>query len=216
VLAMLPDNIESNSSLVAQNASTVANALSELAEQGQLSPLLLIDNQRVGEIYKGKFSLDNYFQGINTQVAQMFDAFNTMSKAPSDFITFDEQDFGSVMRSAGHMLIGASALKDFTSSTAIAEALRNNVQKTSFATGFDLTTAKVAGVVAIVGEKAMATQGLMDSLNFAFNSMQEMMGRATLHRGVYRGKGDTVRVFTIIGGMTRPLERYKRLGKFVG
>jgi hypothetical protein len=94
----------------------------------------------------------------------------------------------------------------------ISEAVKNNLEKTLFAGGLDLSTVKVCGCVVVGGKELMAkVSGLQDNINYAFDVLSEMTGAATIHRGIYEDNSDSLRVFTIVGGLDSPMSRLEEL-----
>ena len=53
--------------------------------------------------------------------------------------------------------------------------------------------------------------GLQDSINYAFDVLSDITGNATIHRGVYEDDRDSLRVYTIIGGLDIPAEKLLEL-----
>jgi hypothetical protein len=104
--------------------------------------------------------------------------------------------------------------------------VKNNFENTLFAGGLDLSTVKTCGCIVVGGRELMATvKGLQEKIDYAFYILSEMTGEATIHRGIYedmtgeatihRGiyedNSDSVRVFTIIGGLNSPTDRLDKL-----
>jgi hypothetical protein len=90
--------------------------------------------------------------------------------------------------------------------------VKTNLCKTLLAGGFDLSTAKVAGCIAVGGQWLMANvKGLQDNIDYAFDVLSEITGKATIHRGIYEDGRDSLRVYTIIGGLEPPAERLEEL-----
>ena len=90
--------------------------------------------------------------------------------------------------------------------------MKNNLAKTLLASGFDLSTAKLAGCIVVGGKKLMNNiSGLQDNINYAFDVLAEITGQATIHRGIYEDNRDCLRVYTIIGGLDCPAVRLEEL-----
>ena len=108
--------------------------------------------------------------------------------------------------------MGLTKLKKITNKFAISEAVKQNLEKTLLGEGFDLTTAKIAGCVVVGGKRLMKNvKGLQDNIEYAFDVLSEITGKATLHRGIYEDDKDSLRVYTIIGGLDLPQKRLKEL-----
>jgi hypothetical protein len=53
---------------------------------------------------------------------------------------------------------------------------------------------------------------LQSSIDYAFDVLPEITGRATIHRGIYEDERDCLRVYTIIGGLYSPSARLEEIG----
>jgi len=148
-IVTLPTVGEVSSPIVAGNALTKGKELSELADKGQISPLIVIDNDKVRNLYKG-LTVAQFYPTINNTIAQMFNVFNQIANLSSEFVTFDATDYITVMQSGGHMVMGVTVVKEFQDKTAISTALKSNLTKTLLASDFDLSTAKTAAVIVVL------------------------------------------------------------------
>ncbi len=214
VLMTLPTVGEASSPLVAENAYRVATSLSELASAGEISPLIIVDNDKINKMYPG-LTVKSFWPSINNTVAGLFDIFNRISDLSTAYTAFDPVDYHSIIESGGCTIMGLTKVKKFDEKYAISEAVKQNLQKTLLASGFDLSTAKLAGCIAVGGKTLMnKVSGLQDNINYAFDVLSEITGRATIHRGIYEDDKDSLRVYTIIGGLDSPTERLEELKSF--
>ena len=212
-IVTLPTQGESSSPLVAGNAYQAANELSSLADKNQVSPVIIVDNAKVESLYK-KLTVAKFFPTINNSVAQLLNIFNVISVEPSEYISFDSTDFQSVLEVGGHMIMGVSVIKNFESPTSISEALKKNLSKTLLASNFDLSTAQAVACVVVGGiEEFDTVEGLMDNINYGFDTIASFTGNAKVHRGVYsdENRNGSVAVYTAISGLKKPSERYKKI-----
>jgi cell division GTPase FtsZ len=211
-IVTLPTVGESASPLVSANAYKRGIELSELADSKQISPLIVIDNDRIRSLYKG-LTVGSFYPTINNTIAQMFHVFNTIATQPSEYITFDATDFISVLQCGGHLIMGVTTIANFQERTGISTALKNNLTRTLLASDFDLSTAKVAAVIVVAGREIINTvNGLMDNIDYGFDTIAQITGNATIHRGIYADDASNkVRVFTMISGLAAPMKRYERL-----
>ena len=211
VLMTLPSYGESNSPLIASNAYQVASELCQMAAAEEISPLVIIDNAKINSMYPG-LTVKEFWPTINNTVSGMFDIFNRLSALPSPYTSFDQVDYHSIMSGGGCAMMGLTQIADIRDKFAISSAVRNNLEKTLLAGGFDLSTANFAGCVVVGGKKMMANvPGLQDNIDYAFDVLSEITGKATVHRGIYEDSRETLRVYTIIGGLDRPTERLDEL-----
>ncbi len=207
VLMALPDSGELRSARVARNAHRVAATLCQMAAAGEISPLILVDHQKVGKIQRGPTG-PSFWSGINSTVASLFDAFNRLSSLSSPYTCFDPADYDRIMSSGGCLIMGAAQVDRLDDPLAISKAVEDSLQTTLFAGGEDLSTAKAAGCVVVGGHELMAhLKGLQDNIDYAFDMLSEVTGQAISYRGIYEDETDGLRVYTIIGGLGIPKAR---------
>jgi cell division GTPase FtsZ len=210
-IATIPTNNESSSPLVKQNSLKVLTTLSEMANNKQISPFIIIDNDRVKTLFP-RLTVTQFYPTINKTIVQLFHTFNVISTKESDLISFDKADYKSIINSSGHMVMGAITVKDYSSSESISKALRNNIETTLLADEFDLETASVVGIIILGGKEIFdSVPGLMTSIEDAFGTISFLTNQATVHRGLYTNNSNTLKVFTLIGGLKEPIRRYRKI-----
>lgn len=216
VIASLPTTGESASPTVAKNALTRISELCKMSNEKKFSPLIIVDNQKIKKLYP-KLTVKAFWPTINSTVAGLFHIFNVLATQNSDYTSFDPQDYDSVMKSSGCMIMGVTAVKDFEDETSVAVALKSNLQSTLLAEGFDLKTATAAAGIAVGGTEIFEqTPGLMDNLEHAFSTLATITGNAMVHRGIYEDpKKPKLVVYTLIGGLQAPKKRIDELMKFM-
>jgi cell division GTPase FtsZ len=211
VVMALPTVGEASSPLVAENAYNIARQLSQIAAAGKISPLIIVDNDKINKMYPG-LTVKSFWPSINNTVASLFDIFNMLSAMSSQYTSFDPVDYHSIMQAGGCAIMGLTKVNKFEDKFELSGAVKKNLKKTLLAGGFDLSTAKVAGCVAVGGRKLMANvKGLQDNIDYAFDVLSEITGQATIHRGIYEDNRDCLRVYTIIGGLDSPTARLEEL-----
>ena len=214
VLVTLPTIGEAASPDVRTNALTVAESLSTLAEHGRLSPMIVIDNNKIEQLYKNALTVDNFYPIINTSIAQLLHVFNYISNQNTEFDSCDPTDLQSVLEAGGHMILGVTAIRELVERSTISDALKYNLTKTLLADGFDLPTATAAAVIIVGGEKTFSSViGLRDQINYGFDTIAKMTGNARIHRGIYKDArtSKALSAYTMIGGLQRPGQRYVKL-----
>ena len=215
VIMTLPTVGEASSPLVAENAYKVAWELGQLATSGKISPLIIVDNDKINKMYPG-MTVKAFWPSINNTVASLFDIFNKLSAMSSQYTSFDPVDYHSIMESGGCAIMGLTKVTKFSDKFTLSEAVKKNLEKTLLAGGFDLTSSKVSGCIAVGGRKLMASaKGLQDNIDYAFDVLSEITGKATIHRGIYEDNRESLRVYTIIGGLNSPTERLEELGSHI-
>ena len=207
----LPTDGESASPKVAENALYVAERVSEYAEKGFISPAVIIDNDKIKNMYKS-VPVAKFWPTINSTVAGLFNIFNILASQNSQYTSLDPTDYSTILTSGGHMIMGVTTVKDIGGETDISKAVKGNLEKTLLADGFDLTSAKVAGCIIVGGKEMFASvAGLMQYIEYGFDTLAQLTGNATIHRGIYEDNREVLRVYTIIGGLDAPSKRYAEL-----
>ncbi len=211
VIMTLPTIGEAASPQVAQNAYNVANEVGQLAMEGQISPLIIIDNEKISRMYPG-LTVKDFWPSINSTVASLFDIFNRLSSLSSPYTSLDPVDYQSIVRAGGCAIMGLTKVSEYQDRFALSSAVRRNLEKTLLCDGFDLASAKVAGCAVVGGKSMMAqTPALQDNINYAFDVLAEITGNATIHRGIYEDQRNSLRVYTIIGGLDFPAARIEKI-----
>jgi cell division GTPase FtsZ len=215
-IVTLPTTGEAMSPIVAENAKTQATRLAEYASQGEISPLIFVDNDKIQKLYP-KLTVKQFWPIVNATVAGLFHTFNAISTQSSEYTTFDPADYSSIMSMGGCMIMGLTNIRNYQSETDISRALKDNLNKTLLAEGFDLTTAKGAAVITIGGTSLFEeVPGLMSAIEYGFDTIANLTGNSTVHRGIYEIEKDKLTVYTLIGGLNSPDARIARLGKSSG
>jgi len=215
VVMTLPTVGEASSPLVSENAHKVACRLSKMAKGGEISPLIIIDNDKINKMYPG-MTVKSFWPSINNTVSSLFDIFNRLSALSSSYSSFDPADYHSIIQAGGCAIMGLTKVNKFQDKFAISEAVKQNLEKTLLAGGFDLTTAKVAGCIVVGGKKLFTNiKGLQDNIDYAFDVLSEITGQTTIHRGIYEDNRDSLRVYTIIGGLDSPSTRLEELKNYM-
>ena len=214
VIAALPTAGEAASPRVANNASSLVTELCDMADDEEISPLIIVDNDKIKKLYPG-MTVKQFWPTVNGTIAGLFHTFNAITSQESGYTSFDPADYGSILSTPGCMILGVTAVKDWETGTGISSALKSNLMKTLLAGGFDLTTAQAVGTVVIGGGDIFETAtGLMDSIEYGFDTVATITGNAIVHRGIYEAGQGKLRVYTIMGGLTRPQKRIDELSKF--
>ena len=211
VVMTLPTIGEASSPIVAENACRTAAELSQMAAAGEISPLVIVDNDKINKMYPN-MTVKSFWPTINNSFASLFDIFNRLSALSSRYSTFDPVDYHSIMESGGCAIMGLTKVSQFKDKFALSQAMKKNLEKTLLAAGFDLATAKLAGCIVVGGKKLMSSvPGLQDNIDYACDVLSEVTGNATVHRGVYEDERESLRVYTIIGGLQSPVTRLEEM-----
>ena len=185
VIASLPTTGECASPVVANNSYNRMNDLCKAADKKEFAPLVIVDNDKIKKLYP-KLTVKQFWPTLNNTVAGLFHIFNLLSNKDSNYTAFDSADYNSIMKTSGCMIFGATTVKNAESETSLSAALKNNLEKTLLAGGFDLTTAQGAASVIVGGTVLYETvPGLMDNIEYGFDTLAALTGGAIVHRGIY-------------------------------
>jgi cell division GTPase FtsZ len=200
----------SEGSRVQTNAYKAIKQALALAESGHISSLVLVDNARIHELFP-RLPVKRFWSVANTNFAACLHTFNVLAAQNSEYNTFDRADFRSVLRN-GLMIFGMTRVHKWMAQEDISQAVRKNLEDTLLAEGFDLSTANMAGAI-MVAHDSILEEIPMENIDYAFNSLGRVLGNEgiTLHNGIYEGRRDGMRVFTIISGLEPPKERLEEL-----
>jgi cell division GTPase FtsZ len=211
VVMTIPSTTQIGSELTAQNAHKAAVEITGLARAGKISPLIVLDSDRINKIYPTT-AVELLWPGTNSVFANLFSVFNRLSAFGSPYTSFDPLDYLSIIQCGGCLVMSRSEVGRLDEPFAISEAVRKSLEQTLFGGRVDLSTAKAAGCIVLGGRELMANiRGLQDNIHYAFDVLSEMTGQATLHRGIYEDNRDSLRVYTIIGGLDVPAARLQEL-----
>jgi len=210
VVLSLPTRGEAVSPRVSGNAYKVLNKMSELGKANEISPLMILDNAKIEKMYRG-LTVKKFWPTVNNTISGLFHAFNVLTNQSSPYTSFDPTDYATVLRCGGVMVMGVAKLKEFEDEQSVSRAVKTNIEKTLL-TDAELSNAKVAACVAVGGKDIMEnTVGLMDSLSYGFDTLSSLCPEATLHRGIYEDNKDSLRLFTLVSGLSVSDKRLKQL-----
>jgi cell division GTPase FtsZ len=211
VIMTLPAAGKVGSPLVAENVYKVANELGQMATLGQISPLVIIDNDKINRVYPG-MSANELWYNINTTAANMFSFFNKVSALGTRYTSFDPLDYLSIIESGGCLVMGRTKVDRLDNPFSISDAVKNNLKQTLFVKDLDLSSVKVCGCIVIGGRELMSNLGvLQENINYAFDVLSDITGDALIHRGIYEDNSNSLKVYTIIGGIDNPTDRLEEL-----
>lgn len=194
---------------VSVNAYNTLKDLLYLRTKGVISPLIICDNEKIGQMYPS-LAVDPFWDTANTSVCSLLHLFNTVSVKNSHYSSFDVNDLKTVIDS-GLITFGATPVNKWTDATDISYAVRSNLTTNLLSGGIDLTTGSVAGVIIIGGVNVLTSIPQLN-LDHAFDQLNRMLQKGnTVHRGIYRGNKENLAVYTVVGGLGDPLLKLEEL-----
>ena len=190
---------------VLENAELGLDIIKKHQKNGNVCSIILIDGTRLNELYKRKYSMLNFRYATNKEIVEMFCKFNELSTEISPINkSCDPEDYKSIINSDGCLLYGRMRLNDFTKTSALGEAITNNLKKSILARQFDLEKSGLAAAF-IVGSTDSLDEIPASHDDFAFGTLKRLTGNKVLHSGVYIDdniKG--IEVYTIVGKLPMP------------
>ena len=189
-----------------EGAKVKNNSMKALAEavnlsnRGLVSPLIVLDNERISQLYPN-LSISNFWSTANSSLAGLFHLFNLTSNKDSSYSSFDKSDYQTILDS-GVVAFGVAPVKQWDDPVALSRIIRDNIKNSLLAGTMDLSTANIAGVIAIASEKILSelSQSHMDQALEHLN--RTMRSGSTLHSGIYSGDKDTMNLFIAVGGLS--------------
>lgn len=188
-----------------RNAVRAFNEIYRLA----VTPLFIIDNKRIEELFPGKAGVLGFYALANNQVAKMFHLFNRLAAQKSDVTTFDRADFATLLDS-GICVFGASPVAKYDSPADISQAVREQLGQTILA-DVNLKAGRKAGCI-FVGSEDILNQVPMDFFDGGFSMLTRLLADGSVvHRGIYAGSSPDLRCYTMLSDLPPPAERLRKL-----
>jgi cell division GTPase FtsZ len=210
VILALPKNSEGKK--VNENAFMTLTALCDLVDAGKVSPLIVLDNERISSIHPG-LAVSPFWDTANSSVCSLLHLFNSICLKSSSYTSFDTADFQTVLDS-GLIVFGATPVVKWDEMTSISYAVRDNLRRNILSGGVNLSSGSVASAVVIGGESILSTLP-QENLDHAFDQLTRLLKPgSTVHRGIYSGSKESLVVYTAIGGLARPKEKLEELRRF--
>lgn len=207
----------------AEGARPAANALS--CAQGLLtaqtmtppvSPIIIVDNQKIQELYNPAVSQE--YNTANGSITNMLHSFNRLAGAHSELVTFDREDF-STMLSGGLVSFANALLTSWDDRTTIAKSVRDNLDKNLLVSG-SMLSGKAAALLFVLNGNTMdeLPQAHLDYTVEMLN--QSLKGeRPTVFQGIYKGAEGTRKmpgslyVLAMVAGLPWPQTRLHALAR---
>ena len=197
---------------VRHNAAETLAALFEMAAQKKISPLVLVDNEKVAEMHKD-WGITTWYKLANTEITNLFHQINLVCMQDSEIHSFDPADYKTIMRGGRCLIFGSLDIPaDKVDQNSISSYMRENLNSGLLAKGFDdhYSESKIAGAI-LIGQEEVLSNIPMDYLEMAFGVLNKVVGDGTVHRGIYVNEKIPLRVYTMIGNLPLPASRVKSL-----
>ena len=211
VIYTLPRQVEGTA--VKVNALRGLAVLYRLSEVGEVSPLVLVDNERVGEMFPD-VSLARFWQKANFFLADLWDAFNRLSCKESEFYSaLDGTDYLRILQAGKCAALGYVEARDLKSDVGLARAMSEALGTGLLADGFDLSTATAVGVI-VVGSANTLQHLPARYLDNGWRVIRQAVGGGYTFTGVYADQSvyRRLKVYVLAGGMDLPA-RVREVGE---
>lgn len=187
-----------------------------------MSPLLVIDNARIQQLYSPPMS--RLLPQSNDIVSQLFHLFNRMAAVRSPYITFDRSEFTQLL-DGGIIVLGSADIQtdSIQSPADVSKAIRDELANSILAQ-VDLATGRKAACLFVASEEVLNTFGL-DYFDAGFTQLDRIVGSAytkdsdrptVIHRGVYPSTEPGLQCYTLVSELAPPHARLAGLAKTAG
>jgi cell division protein FtsZ len=208
VILALPK--KSEGAKVAANARETLNDVWKLVDSGVVSPLIILDNEKIGKLYPD-LVVSNFWNTANMSIAGLFHLFNLTTAKDSSYTSFDSNDYKTILDS-GLMVFGASPVQNWQDPVSISRAIRENLQNNLLSGDIDLSTGDCAAAV-VIGSKEQLDNVPQSSVDQAVAQLNRVLKPGSVvHSGIYTGDRDTLTIFTAVGGLGKPTAMLENLG----
>ena len=206
VIYVLP--MESEDSLSKHNAVTTLGKLAKMASTDAITTLIVVDNAKIELIYSG-LNKAEFWTVANDAIVGPLHLFNHLSALPTPYDSLDSMDFSRIFTAGDCTIYGMMDVPNYQETTAIAEAVMENLDGSLLASDFDLKEARFGGFM-VVGNPHALKSLPAENIHYAAHVISESCNYAQLTQGVYELpdiEEDVVRVYTMFSGLGLPTAR---------
>jgi cell division GTPase FtsZ len=214
VIYVLP--MESEDALSKHNSVVTLGKLAKMASTDAVTTLMVVDNAKVELIYPG-LSKAEFWTTANNAIVEPLHLFNHLSAMPTLYDSLDSMDFGRVFTTGDCTIYGMLEVEDYMETTAIAEAIVENLEAGLLANDFNLKETRFGGFIVTGNPEVLKTLPAMN-IHYASHMISEACDSPSLVSGVYERpiEEDVVRVYTMFSGLGLPTARVEALQKEAG
>jgi len=212
VIYTLPRDVEGTA--VKVNALRALSTVYGMAQMGEVSPLVLVDNNRIRELFPD-VSLAGFWPRANQFLADLWDAFNRLSVRESEFYSaLDGTDYLRLLGAGKCAALGYAEVVDLKSPMGLARAMSEAVHGGLLAEGFDLSTASAVGTI-IVGSANTLAHLPAAYLDNGLRVVGEIMQGGYAFSGVYADSSvyGRLKLYVLFSGLDLPLARVEELAR---
>lgn len=211
VIYVLP--MESEDALSKHNSVVTLSKLAKMASTDAITTLMVVDNSKIEIIYPG-LSKAEFWKTANNAIVEPLHVFNHLSSTPTPHDALDAMDFGRLFTAGDCTIYGMLEVLDYMESTAIAEAVIENLENGLLASDFNLKETRFGGFI-ITASKEVLERLPAVNINYASHMISDVCDSPQLVKGVYEvdTDDDAVRVYTMFSGLGLPAPRIDALKK---
>jgi len=209
VIYVLP--LESEDSLSKHNSVSTISKLAKLASTDVVTSLIVVDNAKIDLIYPN-LSKAEFWSVANNAIVEPLHLFNYLSAQPTRYDALDSMDFGRIFTAGDCTIYGMIEVQDYMETTAIAEAVIENLESGLLASDFNLKETRFGGYI-ITGNPEVLSKLPATNIHYASHVISEKCDSPQLVGGVYEveSSDDCVRVYTMFSGLGLPATRIESL-----
>ena len=211
VIYVLP--MESEDALSKHNSLVTLGKLAKMASTDAITTLVVVDNSKIELIYPG-LSKAEFWGTANNAIVEPLHLFNHLSSMPTPYDSLDSMDFGRIFTTGDCTIYGILRVEEYMETTAIAEAIIENLEAGLLASDFDLKDTRFGGFI-ITASPEVLKQLPAVNINYASHIISDVCDSPQLVQGVYEADtdDDAVRVYTLFSGLGLPAVRIENLQK---
>jgi cell division GTPase FtsZ len=211
VIYVLP--MESEDALSKHNSVVTLSKLAKMASSDVITTLIVIDNAKIEIIYPG-LSKAEFWETANSSIVEPLHLFNYLSSQPTKYDALDSMDFGRILTTGDCTVYGMIEVHNYMETTAISEAVVENLEGGLLADGFNLKETRLGGYIVVGNSKVLSELPAMN-INYASHMISDLCNSPGLISGVYEMplEEDVVRVYTLFSGLGLPGARIEALRK---
>jgi hypothetical protein len=209
VIFVLPKATED--ALSKKNSIESLSRLARMAADNVIVNLVVVDNARIENIY-ANLSQSKFWNTANKAIVEPIHLFNSLTSQASRHTSLDPSDFGKIISCGDCSVYGLVEVDDYMEETALAEAVIESLSSSMLASGFDLTQARVGGVI-ITGSKDSLDKLPAININYCFHMISDQTNGASIFQGIYDddSAGDSIRIYAWFAGLGLPQDRIDNL-----
>lgn len=214
VIYVLP--MESEDALSKHNSVVTLGKLAKMASTDAITTLIVVDNAKIELIYPGLSKAD-FWNTANNAIVEPLHLFNHLSAMPTQYDSLDSMDFGRIFTTGDCTIYGMLEVEDYMETTAIAEAVVENLEAGLLTNDFNLKETRFGGFI-VTGSPEVLRELPAMNIHYASHMISEACDSPSLVSGVYEvpTKDNIVRVYTLFSGLGLPSARIEALQKDAG